>query len=90
MCAQFCISLLSVADFLYAEPRVAERILASQVEICLMDIVTTSAAQLEQWLGYGQDNQGSIPSRGRDFLSSPQRLDRLWDPPSLLSNGYRG
>jgi hypothetical protein len=24
------------------------------------------------------------------FLSSPPRSDRLWDPPSLLSNGYRG
>jgi hypothetical protein len=24
------------------------------------------------------------------FLSSPQRRDRLWGPPSLLSNGYRG
>jgi len=28
-------------------------------------------------------------SRGRDFLSSPPRPDRLWAPPSLLSNGYQ-
>jgi hypothetical protein len=27
---------------------------------------------------------------GRRFFSSPQRPYRLWVPPSLLSNGYRG
>jgi len=25
-----------------------------------------------------------------EIFSSPRRPDRLWDPPSLLSNGYRG
>jgi hypothetical protein len=40
--------------------------------------------------GYGIDNGCSIPGRGKWFFSSPQRPDRLWDPPSLLSNGYRG
>jgi hypothetical protein len=28
--------------------------------------------------------------RGREFLSSPPRPERLWGPPSLLSNGYQG
>jgi hypothetical protein len=32
----------------------------------------------------------SIPGRGKRFFSIPQRPDRLWDPPSLLPNGYRG
>jgi hypothetical protein len=32
---------------------------------------------------------GSIPGSTR-FFSSPQRPDRLWDPPSLLSDWYRG
>jgi hypothetical protein len=27
---------------------------------------------------------------GARFFSSPQRPDRLWGPPSLLFNGYRG
>jgi hypothetical protein len=27
---------------------------------------------------------------GLRIFSSPRRPDRLWDPPSLLSNGYRG
>jgi hypothetical protein len=35
------------------------------------------------------EGQGSIPGRGKIF-SSPQRPDRLWSPPSLLSDGYRG
>jgi hypothetical protein len=28
--------------------------------------------------------------QGRDFCSSPPPPDRLWGPPSLLSNGYKG
>jgi hypothetical protein len=31
---------------------------------------------------------GLIPGRG--FFSSPQQLDRLREPSSLLSDGYRG
>jgi hypothetical protein len=34
------------------------------------------------------EGRSSIPSRGWDISSSPLRLDRLWGPPSLLSNGY--
>jgi len=36
--------------------------------------------------------RSSIPGRGRKglFFPSPPRPDRLWDPPSLLSDGYRG
>jgi hypothetical protein len=33
---------------------------------------------------------GSSPGRGWEFFSSPPRPDRLWAPPSLLSNGYEG
>jgi hypothetical protein len=33
---------------------------------------------------------GSSPGRGWEFFSSPPRPDRLWDPPSLLSNVYQG
>jgi hypothetical protein len=32
-------------------------------------------------------NRNSIPGRCRRFFFSPQRVDRLWDPPSLVSNG---
>jgi hypothetical protein len=42
--------------------------------------------------GYGLNNQGvgvRVPVGARIF-TCPCRLDRLWGPPSLLSNGYRG
>jgi hypothetical protein len=41
--------------------------------------------------GYGLEDRGigvQAPVRSRIF-SSPQRPDRFWGPPSLLSNGYR-
>jgi hypothetical protein len=37
--------------------------------------------------GYGLDSWGSIPSKGKRFFSILQRPDRLWNPPSFLSNG---
>jgi hypothetical protein len=37
----------------------------------------------------GSDGLVSIPGKGKIFFSSPQRPDRLWGPPSLLSNRYR-
>jgi hypothetical protein len=33
---------------------------------------------------------GLSPGRGWEFFSSPPRPDRLWGPPSPLSNGYLG
>jgi hypothetical protein len=33
---------------------------------------------------------GSSPGRGWVYFSSSPRPDRLWSPPSILSNGYRG
>jgi hypothetical protein len=42
--------------------------------------------------GYGLDGRGvgvRVPVGPRIF-SSPSRPDRLWGPPNLLSNGYRG
>jgi hypothetical protein len=38
-------------------------------------------------IGYGLDGLGSIPGMARCLFSS-QRPDRLYGPPSLLSNGY--
>jgi len=32
---------------------------------------------------------GSSPIKGWEFFSPPPRPDRLWGPPSLLSNGYQ-
>jgi hypothetical protein len=38
---------------------------------------------------YGLDGRGSIPSREKRCLCTPQRQERLWDSPILLSSGYR-
>jgi hypothetical protein len=42
--------------------------------------------------GYGLDDRGvgfRVPLGSR-IVSSPRRPDRLWGPPNLLYNGYRG
>jgi hypothetical protein len=41
-------------------------------------------------LGYGLDDQGFESRQGLGFFFPPPRPDRLWGPPSLLSNGYQG
>jgi hypothetical protein len=40
--------------------------------------------------GLRLDGRGSIPCKGKSWFSTPQSPDRLWGPPSLLYNGYRG
>jgi hypothetical protein len=40
--------------------------------------------------GLNDRNVGVRVPAGSKMFSSPQRPDRLWGPPSLLSNGYRG
>jgi len=35
-------------------------------------------------------NRSSNPCRGKRFSSSPKRSDWLWNPPSLLLNGFHG
>jgi hypothetical protein len=43
--------------------------------------------------GYGLDDQGGAGVRvpiGLEIFTSPYRPDRLWGPPNLLLNGYRG
>jgi hypothetical protein len=41
-------------------------------------------------MGYGLDGWSSIRSRSKTFLSFPQRPNKFWGPPSLLSKGYLG
>jgi hypothetical protein len=43
--------------------------------------------------GYGPDDraiEGRSPAEAKGFLLYPLCEDWLWDPPSLLYNGYRG
>jgi hypothetical protein len=55
-------------------------------------INVAGVAQSEKILSYGMDDQGSVPGMGNGgtFSSPPPRLDWLWDPLNLLSNGYKG
>jgi hypothetical protein len=67
----------------------------TQETVLLMRIILT----LGSWdssvsiaTGYGLDDRGvgaRVPVGSRIFFS-PRRPDRLWDPPNLLSNVYRG
>jgi hypothetical protein len=44
-------------------------------------------------LGYGLNARGyrvRFPAGGWEFFFSPPRPERLWGPPSLVSNGYQG
>jgi hypothetical protein len=36
--------------------------------------------------GCGLDDRGSITDRDKRFFSAPQRPDRFWGPPNLISN----
>jgi hypothetical protein len=52
-------------------------------------LVTSRNSSVGTVTGCGLDDRGSIPDGGWEFFFSPPRPDRLWGPPSLLSNGYR-
>jgi hypothetical protein len=56
----------------------------SQIIIIIIIIISVGTP-----MGYGLDGPGLIPGNAR-FFSCPQRPNRLWGPPSLLSKGYRG
>jgi hypothetical protein len=51
----------------------------------LLEWIRRSPVGME--MGYGLEDRGLIPGRGKKIFSCPQRLDRLWGTPSLLSNG---
>jgi hypothetical protein len=54
--------------------------------------ILPSTSCLGRATGYGPDDRGvgvRVPVGSRIFSSSPCP-DRLWGPPNLLSNGYRG
>jgi hypothetical protein len=49
-----------------------------------------SSSSIRVATGYGLKGRGSIPGKGKILLRAPQWPDRLWGPPSLQSNRYRG
>jgi hypothetical protein len=65
------------------------KLLTSSLCICLHPVMVQISSALHahssDWM-IGRSN----PGRGWEFFSSLPRLEWLWDPPSLLSNGYQG
>jgi hypothetical protein len=62
------------------------------VSICYSLIIRSRWSVVGIATGYRQDDCGvgvRVPI-GSISLSSPNRPERLWGPPNLLSNGYRG
>jgi hypothetical protein len=55
--------------------------------VVVVVVVVVIETGIGQWYsaGYGLDDRGSW-----EFFSSPPRPGRLWGPPSILSNGFRG
>jgi hypothetical protein len=52
-----------------------------------LDCVRTDL-YLRNYCSRYSDGRGLIPCRVSTLVSTPQRPDRLWGPPSLISNGY--
>jgi hypothetical protein len=49
-----------------------------------MVLLTDSNSTVGIATGYGLDGSSSVLGRGKRFISTSQRPDRLWGPPSLL------
>jgi hypothetical protein len=56
--------------------------LCNFLTFCVTPFCAAAVAQSVNWLGYGLDERGSIPSRDWEFFSSPPSLDRLWAHPA--------
>jgi hypothetical protein len=55
-----------------------------------MFVLLFSGSWYSDWLRAGQPTVRVRVPVGSRIFSSPRRPDRLWGPPNLLSNGYRG
>jgi len=70
---------------------------AAHVLLDCRGIIYVTVLGIARELGYcgrhsdqlkGWTSRGANPDRGNRFLSSPNRPDRLWGPPSLHFNGH--
>jgi hypothetical protein len=74
---------------LYRDTR---RYIPQDINIFISGLLRSRDNVIDIATGYGLDDRGAgvrVPVWSRIF-SSPCRPDRLWGPPNLLSNGYRG
>jgi hypothetical protein len=70
------------------------RLQSISVSLLLLDLSAKvergSAVDIATAYGLDERDVGVPSPDGVRMFSSPYRPDRLWAPPSLLSNGYRG
>jgi hypothetical protein len=74
---------------MYGVPTKAKELKNRNAAYISVSSIFTDISSVGIAAGYLLDGQGWIPCRSQRFFSSPQRPDRLCDPPSILSNGYR-
>jgi hypothetical protein len=79
--------LISRGHFQFSKPKRSDWASVSEVRD---NITEVGVAQSIQWLSCELEDRGSIRARGEIFFSSPPHPDRLWGPPNLLWNGYKG
>jgi hypothetical protein len=73
---------VSLADLTILIPK-----FRSKAVKALLNFVLSLDSSVHIVTGYGLDDPGFIPENAT-FFSSPQLPDRLWGPPSLLSERY--
>jgi hypothetical protein len=54
--------------------------------ICFVEAPRNGDSSVGIVTGYRLDGRCSIHGRCKEFLSSPQRPNRFWNPPSLIYN----
>jgi hypothetical protein len=87
-----CPYLFSIACTLHKVKMRLNQFSQKWLPLPLPPIVKSRDSAVSIATGYGLDDRG-VRVRvllGSRILSSPQHPDWLWDPPSLLSNGYEG
>jgi hypothetical protein len=90
------IVFLHISAYIYVNPMIwlADDLKLIKIQnisyrIFLQCIDTCGIARFGTATGCRMNDLGSIAGRGNIFLS-PQLADRIWGPPSLLSNVYGG
>jgi hypothetical protein len=53
-----------------------------------VNLILANYSSVDVATGHGLDGWGSIPDKGKRFVSVLQRPDWIWDPPGLLFNWH--
>jgi hypothetical protein len=81
---------LQPSEFIPIILQVGVSVVASVRDVTISVATPTILTQVSRSDGLLTRRPGLVFGRGKKFVSTPQRPDRLWSSPSLLFNGYRG